>query len=70
MKANPWWRRQFKGSVRTMTLEIMFSFLVAGGITDFSRIGKYRILLFPLLFVGILAILLGVSRKDGGPRLN
>ena len=70
MSLNPWWQMQFKGNLRIMTMEIGCAFLVAIGIVDLLKIEKYVWLLFPLIFVVILAILLVVTRKKNAPRLD
>jgi hypothetical protein len=53
-----------------MTIEIVCAFLFAVGIVEFLKIEKYTWLLFPLIFVVVLAILLHVTRKRSGPRLD
>jgi hypothetical protein len=70
MRLNSYWQTQFKGDLRIMTIEIGCALLVAGGVVDLLKIEKYAWLLFPLIFVVVLAILLRVTRKRSRPRLD
>jgi hypothetical protein len=64
MRLNAWWREQFKGNLRIMVIEISIVLLVALGIADVFVFGKYRLALFLLGFVAVLAIVLRLTRKD------
>jgi len=70
MRPNPWWQKQFKGDLRIMSVEIGLALLVAIGVSDLAQIGRYRLVLFPAVFVAVLTILLRLTRKDRGPRLD
>lgn len=70
MRLNSYWQAQFEGDLRIMTIEIVCAFLFAVGVVDLLKIEKYTWLLFPLIFVVVLAILLHVTRKRSGPRLD
>ena len=61
---------QFKGDLRIMTWEIGLSLLVAIGTANLVQTTQYRLLVFPLVFVVVLALLLFVTRKKGGATLD